>query len=134
MSRTCEFQAEEDPVPFAENANSPQDPDSATARPEASMHRMNFPAASPRTSSPLRRFLLGAILPCLVFFIPPKFSRVASAQPQGLPSPHTTLIFFADHPIRDDQWTSLFDALHRGQTGLAATTPTLSGDVSLLRG
>jgi hypothetical protein len=46
----------------------------------------------------------------------------------------TTLVVFAQRPMRDGQWSALFDALKQGAQKVAATTPALGTGVDLVRG
>jgi hypothetical protein len=50
------------------------------------------------------------------------------------PETKATLVFFAEHGVRDNAWSALFDALHRGLRREAAETPALDGGAEFLRG
>jgi len=44
------------------------------------------------------------------------------------------MVIFADKRMQDEQWVALFAALRRDHASFAATTPSLAGEVDLLRG
>jgi hypothetical protein len=94
---------------------------------------MNIQAASPSTFAPRRRFRYGAVLPCMVLFAASLYGSKPFAQTPPPAASHTTFVFFADHRLREEQWNSLFAALHRGKTVLATSTPALSGEVDMMR-
>jgi hypothetical protein len=97
------------------------------------MHRMNTHAASPRVFGTHRVLRFDILLP-LALSVGTLFSVGISAQSPAESTPQTTLIIFADKPMHDAQWSSLFSAFRRGQTILAASTPGLSGEIDLKRG
>jgi hypothetical protein len=73
------------------------------------------------------------ILLQLIAFIA-AWSLGAKALAQTAQEARTTLVIFADHRLKDEVWTSLFEALRREQPVAAAKDPALRGGLSLVRG
>jgi len=94
---------------------------------------MNIHAASPRVFAVHRLVRFDVILP-LALLVVALFNDCILAQSPVEPAPRTTLIIFADKPMHDAQWASLFTAFRRGQTIIAASTPGLSSEIDLKRG
>jgi hypothetical protein len=94
---------------------------------------MNTHAASPRVLT-AHRVLRSQVFLSLALFAGTLFGGSIFAQSPVEPAPPTTLIIFAEKPMRDAQWSSLFSAFRRGQRILAASNPAISGEVDLERG
>lgn len=78
-----------------------------------------------------RRLVRCSLLTIAVFLILASLVTNASALS---PVPHSTLVFFSNHPIDDDQWTALKAELHRIQVSFATMIPALSGELEVIRG
>lgn len=61
-------------------------------------------------------------------------ARNKSYAQDGKPETQATLVFFAEHKMREDEWSALFEALHRGIREEAAETPELAGGAQFMRG
>jgi hypothetical protein len=94
---------------------------------------MNIHAASPRVFA-AHRVLRFDVFLSLLLLAGALFSGSISAQSPSESTPQATLIIFADKPMHDAQWASLFAEFRRGQTILAATASSLSGEIDLKRG
>lgn len=61
------------------------------------------------------------------------FSTIRAAA-QAARIPHTSVVVFADRPVRDEQWASLFAGLHTGLVRGGAETQALDQNADFVRG
>jgi len=83
--------------------------------------------------SATRRGGAGWTVFALILLITAQFLPGKAASQQPSPA-RTTIIFFSDHPMDQEQWTELFDALHAGLSADGKETAILDQNPLLING
>lgn len=123
------------PLSFAAaNLNSAQETDSTRARFATNMLSVkttsDFVVEQSRRRSGVALFPLWPLLLAAAWI-----SATVDAQAAVVSTaPHTTVVFFPDHPLPKSQWPSLFEAIRSVLAEVAAESPAIDLDAELVEG
>jgi len=107
---------------------------SQSSQPEFTIRNVNLESHPTEGPCWSRSAGFSNILLALLIMAMPWLNRVANAQPLEAPNPHTTVVVFADRPMRQGQWAALLSALKTNLAEGGDEAQSLDGTAEFIRG